>query len=88
VKCSAKDNFEYLKILGAIEVVGYVLLWAAPQLGAFMLTAVMTGATHFHLTFLKDKPETLSVQFALLAASVLVFLLSGNEPVKKKAKKH
>jgi len=48
----------------------------------------MTGAVHFHLTFLKDKPEALTVQFALLAASIAVMLLSG-EPAKKskKAKK-
>lgn len=67
---------------------GYVLLWAAPQLGAFMLTALMTGAIHFHLTFLKDKPEALIVQFALLAASVVVMLLSGEEKKKKKVKKN
>jgi hypothetical protein len=88
VKCSAKDGHEYARIIGAIEVVGYVLLWAAPQLGSFILTALMTGAVHFHLTFLKDKPEALTVQFALLAASIAVMLLSG-EPAKKskKAKK-
>ena len=84
VKCSAKDDHEFLKILGAIEVMGYVLLWAAPQLGAFMLTALMTGAIHFHLTFLKDKPEALIVQFALLAASVVVMLLSGEEKRKRR----
>ena len=47
----------------------------------------MTGAIHFHLTFLKDKPEALAVQFALLAASVAVMLLSGEPAKKKKAKK-
>ena len=53
VKCSAKDNYEYAQILGALEVAGYALLWVFPQLGAFILTAIMTGAIHFHLTFLK-----------------------------------
>jgi hypothetical protein len=30
-------------VLGAVEVAGYVLLWVFPQLGAFILTAVMVG---------------------------------------------
>ena len=83
VKCSANDGFELAKIIGAIEVWGYVLLWAAPQMGAFILTAVMTGAVHFHLTFLKDKPEALVVQFVLLAASIAVMVLSGDAKAKK-----
>ena len=83
VKCSANDGFELAKIIGAIEVWGYVLLWAAPQMGAFILTAVMTGAVHFHLTFLKDKPEALVVQFVLLAASIVVMVLSGDAKAKK-----
>ena len=87
VKCSAKDDHEFLKILGAIEVCGYVLLWAAPELGSFILTALMTGAIHFHLTFLKDKPEALLVQFALLGAAIAVMLLSSEKP-KKKAKRN
>ena len=83
VKCSANDGFELAKIIGAIEVWGYVLLWAAPQMGAFILTAVMTGAVHFHLTFLKDKPEALVVQFVLLAASIAVIVLSSDAKGKK-----
>mmetsp|Transcript_20356 Transcript_20356/g.50813 ORF Transcript_20356/g.50813 Transcript_20356/m.50813 type:complete len:177 (-) Transcript_20356:354-884(-) len=79
VKCSAADDFQLAKVLGAVEVVGYVLLWVVPQFGAFILTAVMTGALHFHLTFLKDKPEALVLQFALVAASALVMLLSGGD---------
>lgn len=82
-KCSAGDGHEFAKIIGAIEVWGYVLLWAAPQMGAFILTALMTGAVHFHLTFLKDKPEALVVQFALLAASCAVMMLSADAKAKK-----
>lgn len=87
VKCSEADGFELAKIIGVIEVASYVLLWVAPQLGAFALTALMTGALHFHLTFLKDKPEALVVQFALLAASSAVMLLTPDAPTKKKVKR-
>ena len=88
VKCSAENNFEYAQIIGAIEVAGYLLLWVFPQLGGFILTVVMTGAIHFHLTFLKDKPEALVVQFALVAASALVMLLGGADaPAAAAAKK-
>ena len=82
-KCGAGDGHEFAKIIGAIEVWGYVLLWVAPQMGAFILTALMTGAIHFHLTFLKDKPEALVVQFALLAASCAVMMLSADAKAKK-----
>jgi hypothetical protein len=43
----------------------------------------MTGAVHFHLTFLKDKPEALVVQFVLLAASIAVIVLSSDAKAKK-----
>ena len=76
VRCSKKNNYELAKILGLIEVIGYVLLWKAPQLGGFILTIFMAGAIHFHLAFLKDKPEALVLQFALLAASIAVMMLS------------
>ena len=90
VKCSAKDNFEFAHVLGAVEIAGYVLLWVFPQLGAFILTAFMTGAIHLHLTYLHDKPEALVIQFALVAASTLVMLLGGAEAPapKKKAKRN
>ena len=87
VKCSKADDFEFAKIIGAIEAIGYLLLWAAPELGSFLLTVVMTGAVHFHLTFLKDKPEALIMQFVLLAASVAVMLLGSEAPKKQKATK-
>jgi len=77
-KCAPDNDFEMMKIVGAIEVVGYVLLWLMPQLGAFILTATMAGAIHFHMTQLNDKPEALVLQFALLGASTLVLLLSGS----------
>jgi hypothetical protein len=31
------------------EVVGYVLLWVTPQLGAFILTATMTAGAYIRL---------------------------------------
>ena len=88
VKCSKADDFELAKIIGAVEAIGYLLLWAAPQLGSFLLTVIMTGAVHFHLTFLKEKPEALIMQFVLLAASVAVMLLSSEAPKKQKVKRN
>ena len=52
-----------------------------------ILTVLMTGAVHFHLTVLKDKPEALIMQFVLLAASVAVMLLGSEAPKKQKATK-
>merc|ERR1712137_652163 len=76
VECKGPD-FKFMKAIGAIEVVGYLLLWISPKLGAFILTALMVGAIHFHMTFLGDKPEALGLQFALVVASALVFLFDS-----------
>ncbi|EEH60506.1 uncharacterized protein MICPUCDRAFT_38236 [Micromonas pusilla CCMP1545] len=84
---NAKNNYELAKILGLIEVIGYVLLWKAPQLGGFILTIFMAGAIHFHLAFLKDKPEALVLQFALLAASIAVMMLSPKNVARKKKRR-
>jgi hypothetical protein len=87
VRCSKKNNYELAKIFGLIEVIGYVLLWKAPQLGGFILTIFMAGAIHFHLAFLKDKPEALVLQFALLAASIAVMMLSPKNVARKKKRR-
>jgi len=84
-KCTAPD-FELMKIVGAIEAAGYVLLWVFPQLGAFILTATMAGAVHFHMVQLGDKPEAIVIQFVLLGASAIVLLFSGESASAAKAK--
>jgi len=75
-ECKA-PTYTYLKVIGVCELVGYVLLWLTPRLGALLCAAIMAGALHLHLTFLQDAPEKLGLQFTLLATSLLVFLLSG-----------
>jgi hypothetical protein len=48
----------------------------------------MMGAIHFHVTQLNDKPEALVLQFALVAASILVMLLdTPSKVVAAKPKK-
>ena len=74
-----------MKAIGALEVAGWLLLWLSPKLGGFILAGVMAGALHLHLTVLGDKPEALGLQFALLVASLFVFLFDS--PSSKEGKK-
>jgi len=76
VRCSAADGHEFAKIIGALEVLGYAALWTNPAQGAFMLSVIMAGAIHFHMTFLKDPVGRLTIQFALLFASLAIMFLS------------
>ena len=76
VRCSAADGHEFAKIIGALEVLGYAALWTNPAQGAFMLSVIMAGAIHFHMTFLKDPMGRLTIQFALLFASLAIMFLS------------
>jgi hypothetical protein len=87
VKCSKANGYEFAKVIGALEVAGYAALWAKPAEGAFMLTVIMVGAIHFHMTQLGDSVDKLMLQFALLAASVAIMLLSkpSAAPVAKKS---
>jgi hypothetical protein len=52
-----------------------------------MLTVIMVGAIHFHMTQLGDSVDKLMLQFALLAASVAIMLLSkpSSAPAAKKS---
>ena len=56
VRCSKSDGFEFSKIIACVEIIGYLMLWVpgTAKKGAFILTATMAFALHFHLTFLKD----------------------------------
>ena len=76
VRCSAADGHEFAKIIGALEVLGYAALWTNPVQGAFMLSVIMAGAIHFHMTFLKDPVGRLTIQFAMLFASLAIMFLS------------
>lgn len=73
----APPTYTLLRAIGIIEVVGYVLLFVLPRLGAVILSAVMCAALHFHLVYKGDPPQSLILQFTLLTASLLVFFLSG-----------
>ena len=86
VKCSKANGYEFAKVIGALEVVGYAALWAKPAKGAFMLTVIMIGAIHFHMTQLGDTVDKLMLQFTLLAASVAIMMLSAPDaaPAAKK----
>lgn len=82
VRCSAADGYEFAKFIGALEVLGYAALWTNPSQGATILSVIMAGAIHFHMTFLKDPVGKLSIQFALLAASVAIMFLSSKPKAK------
>ena len=85
IRCSKADGYEFAKIIGALEVLGYLALWTTPARGAFLLTAIMAGAIHFHMTFLKDPIGKLTIQFALLFASATIAMLTTEKKAKKKA---
>ena len=48
-----------------------------PRFGGFFFTVFMSMGLHFHLVFLKDKPEALGLQFTLYAAGIIVMLFGG-----------
>lgn len=87
VRCSAADGYEFAKVIGALEVIGYAALWTKPAQGAFMLTVIMVGAIHFHMTFLKDPVGNLTMQFALLFASIAVMFLTKEKKAALKPSK-
>lgn len=96
VTCSEESGHQLLKVIGAVEVIGYILLWTAPQFGALYMTVFMSFGLHFHFVFLKDPPGKLTLQLVLFAASFLLLYLENQEaetgsapveapkPVKKK----
>jgi uncharacterized membrane protein YphA (DoxX/SURF4 family) len=56
VRCNKSNGYELAKIIAAVEIIGYLMLWmpGKAKKGAFILTATMAFAIHFHVTFLKD----------------------------------
>ena len=83
--CDESNNYQMMKIIGAAELLGYFLLLVNPEAGAFILTSLMAGAIHFHMTAMGDKPEALVLQFSLLVAGLFVFLFD-RKPSTGKAK--
>ena len=81
--CDEATGYKLLKLFGAMEFVGYALLWVMPKFGSFFLTVFMAFALHFHLTFLKDPPAALGLQFALFGGALAVFLLTPGASAEK-----
>ena len=79
VECTEASGFWLLKAIGAIEIIGYLLLWIRPQFGAFWLTVFMGFALHFHISHLGVKPQTLVIQIVLFLASFTVLYLEVEE---------
>ncbi|CAL6443074.1 unnamed protein product [Bathycoccus prasinos] len=88
VRCNKSNGYELAKIIAAVEIIGYLMLWmpGKAKKGAFILTATMAFAIHFHVTFLKDSLDKLGLQFALILASLAVYVMetdgkkSGSKP--------
>lgn len=90
--CNASNGFLLLRILGAIQLVSYILLWVMPTLGATLLTIYMCFAMHFHVSHLKEGAGAILLQMGLFTASITVLFLevqeAENAPVDvKKTKK-
>ena len=81
VTCDAATDYPLLRFIGALEVFGYVMLWVMPRFGGLVFTILMSGALHFHLIFLKEKPAAIGVQVALYAAGIFVMLFGGSSSV-------
>ena len=77
--CTASTGFALLRVLGAVELSGYVLLWLSPQLGAFLLSVFMGAGLRYHLSYLQEPAAALVVQLALFSAAVLVLYLENAE---------
>ena len=77
--CVEESGYQLLKVFGAMEIVGYILLWVMPVLGATWLTFFMGFGLHFHLRHLKDPAAGLLLQFGLFCSSFLVLWLEWYE---------
>jgi len=88
IPCSKDDGYMFMKLIGAAEVVGYVLLWVRgyERVGSGILMAIMIGALHFHYMFLGDTLDKLGLQITLLALSSFVFWSSKVASSKPKQK--
>ena len=76
VSCTASSGFVLLKVLGALELFGYALLWLLPQLGALWLGVFMSFGLHFHWSYMREPASMLVVQCSLILAAVFVPCLS------------
>ena len=76
-RCDKSNGFEFARIIAAVEIIGYLMLWmpGKAKKGAFILTATMAFAIHFHITFLKDTVDKLGLQFVLLLAGFAVYVM-------------
>ena len=90
VSCEPSSGYILMRILGAVSLLSYILLWAMPQLGAALLTVYMGFALHFHVFHLKEAPGAILLQMGLFTASLLVLFLEvqedENAPVAKAKK--
>jgi len=82
MKCSKANGYEFAKVIGALELAGYVALWVKPAQGAFLLSVIMAGAIHFHMTKLGDTIDKVVLQFALLGASLAIMFLTSTSHAK------
>lgn len=83
ISCEPETGFKLMKKIGAIEAAGWVLLWLPRTFGRkgpILLFVLMSFAVHHHITFLKDPPEALVLQFSMLAAALLVMLFDDRSP--------
>ena len=87
VTCSESSGYQFMKILGMIEAVGYALLWFMPIFGAFFMTVFMGFGLHFHLTALKDPASKIILQLVLFSASFLIMYLEMQERETSEAAK-
>ena len=75
--CDEATGHLLLKAVAVLLIVGYTLLWSSPRLGALWLTVFMGFGLHLHIVFLKETPDKLGLQIALLSSSLLVFILES-----------
>ena len=73
--CTEAEGYQLLKIVGAMEAFGYVMLWLRPQFGAFFLTVFMGFGLHFHFRHLKEGIADTVLQLVLFCSSFLVLYL-------------
>lgn len=75
--CAADTGFVLLHILGAVCLVGWLLLWVMPQLGALWLTVYMGFGLHFHFKHLKSPASACVLELILFTASSIVLVLEA-----------
>ena len=86
VRCNKSNGYEFAKIIAAVEIIGYLMLWMPGKAKKGFYFNSGDGWHSLSHDVLKDSVDKLGLQFALILASLAVYVMetdgkkSGSKP--------